>query len=126
MRDGFWPCSSAVGIGLHNFGEGLAIAAAFTLGEAALGSLLIIGFTLHNTTEGLAMVAPLARRNKGEQGQVPMGALVRLGLIGGAPTILGAWLGGFIYSPVWALLCLALGVGAIAQVVVQILKSDGG
>jgi zinc transporter, ZIP family len=116
----------AVGIGLHNFGEGLAIAAAFTLGEAALGSLLIIGFTLHNTTEGLAMVAPLARSKTGEQGQVPMGALVRLGLIGGAPTILGAWLGGFIYSPVWALLCLALGVGAIAQVVVQILKQMAG
>jgi zinc transporter, ZIP family len=116
----------AVGIGLHNFGEGLAIAAAFTLGEAALGSLLIIGFTLHNTTEGLAMVAPLARRKTGEQGRVPLGALVRLGLIGGAPTILGAWLGGFIYSPVWALLCLALGVGAIAQVVVQILRQMAG
>ena len=51
----------AVGIGLHNFGEGLAIGAAFALGEAALGSLLIIGFTLHNTTEGLAIVAPLSR-----------------------------------------------------------------
>jgi zinc transporter, ZIP family len=57
---------------------------------------------------------------------VPMGALVRLGLIGGAPTILGAWLGGFVYSPVWALLCLALGVGAIAQVVVQILRQMAG
>ena len=51
----------AVGIGLHNFGEGLAIGAAFALGEAALGSLLIVGFTLHNTTEGLAIVSPLAR-----------------------------------------------------------------
>ena len=51
----------ATGIGLHNFGEGLAIGAAFALGEAALGTLLVIGFTLHNTTEGLAIVAPLAR-----------------------------------------------------------------
>jgi len=110
----------AVGIGLHNFGEGLAIGAAFTLGEAALGSLLIIGFALHNTTEGLAIVAPLARRADGKPTSVTVGSLVRLGLIGGAPTIAGAWLGGFIYSPVWALLCLALGVGAIAQVVVQI------
>ena len=63
----------AVGIGLHNFGEGLAIGAAFALGEAALGTLLIVGFTLHNTTEGLAIVAPLAR----ERPSVP--ALVRSG-----------------------------------------------
>lgn len=110
----------AIGIGLHNFGEGLAIAAAFVLGEAALGSLLIIGFTLHNTTEGLAIVAPLARRTAGS-GRVPLSALVRLGLIGGVPTIAGAWLGAFVYSPVWAVLFLGLGVGAIAQVVVQIL-----
>lgn len=116
----------AVGIGLHNFGEGLAIGAAFTLGEAALGSLLIVGFALHNTTEGLAIVAPLARRTDGEPASVTGGSLVRLGLIGGVPTIVGAWLGGFIYSPVWALLCLAVGVGAIAQVVVQILGQMSG
>ena len=116
----------AVGIGLHNFGEGLAIGAAFTLGEAALGSLLIVGFALHNTTEGLAIVAPLARHTDGAPASVAVGSLVRLGLIGGMPTIAGAWLGGFIYSPVWALLCLALGVGAIAQVVVQILGQMSG
>jgi zinc transporter ZupT len=116
----------AIGIGLHNFGEGLAIAAAFALGEAALGSLLIIGFTLHNTTEGLAMVAPLAHRTAEGPARVPLGALVRLGLIGGVPTIAGAWLGGFVYSPVWALLCLALGVGAIAQVVIQVLGQMAG
>jgi zinc transporter ZupT len=116
----------AVGIGLHNFGEGLAIGAAFTLGEAALGSLLIVGFALHNTTEGLAIVAPLARRTNGEPASVTVGSLVRLGMIGGVPTIAGAWLGGFIYSPVWALLCLAVGVGAIAQVVVQILGQMSG
>jgi len=116
----------AVGIGLHNFGEGLAIGAAFTLGEAALGSLLIVGFALHNTTEGLAIVAPLARRADGAVASVTVGSLVRLGLIGGVPTIAGAWLGGFVYSPVWALVCLALGVGAIAQVVVQILGQMSG
>jgi ZIP family zinc transporter len=110
----------AVGIGIHNFGEGLAIGAAFALGEAALGTLLIVGFALHNTTEGLAIVAPLARQKGREPGPVPVGSLVRLGLIGGVPTIAGAWLGGFVYSPVWALLFLAVGVGAIAQVVVQI------
>jgi ZIP family zinc transporter len=111
----------AVGIGLHNFGEGLAIGSAFALGEAALGTLLIVGFTLHNTTEGLAIVAPLAR----ERQPVSIGKLVTLGLIGGVPTIAGAWLGGFVYSPVWSVLFLAVGVGAIAQVVIQIGRQVG-
>lgn len=114
----------AIGIGLHNFGEGLAIGSAFALGEAALGSLLIVGFTLHNTTEGLAIVAPMARESAGRR--VPVARLVQLGCIGGAPTILGAWIGGFVYSPVWAVLLLALGVGAIGQVTVQILRQSAG
>lgn len=108
----------AIGIGLHNFGEGLAIGSAFALGEAALGTLLIVGFTLHNTTEGLAIVAPLAR----ERRQASIGELVTLGLIGGVPTIAGAWLGGLVYSPVWSVLFLAVGVGAIAQVIGQIVR----
>ncbi|MBI4887855.1 MAG: metal transporter [Acidobacteria bacterium] len=108
----------AVGIGLHNFGEGLAIGSAFALGEAALGTLLIVGFTLHNTTEGLAIVAPLVRARR----HVSIGDLARLGLIGGGPTIAGAWLGGFVYSPVWSVVFLAVGVGAIAQVVGQIVR----
>jgi len=108
----------AVGIGLHNFGEGLAIGSAFALGEGALGTLLIIGFTLHNTTEGLAIVAPLAR----DEQRPSLGELVRLGLIGGVPTIAGAWAGGFVYSPVWSVAFLACGVGAIAQVVGQIIR----
>jgi zinc transporter ZupT len=110
----------AVGIGLHNFGEGLAIGAAFSLGEAALGTLLVIGFTLHNTTEGLAIVAPLARERVGAA------ALVKLGLVGGVPTIAGAWLGGLVYSPVWSVLFLAIGAGAIAQVILQIGKQTAG
>jgi hypothetical protein len=104
----------AVGIGLHNFGEGLAIGAAFALGEAALGTLLIIGFTLHNTTEGLAIVAPIAKARPSVR------TLVWLGLIGGVPTIVGAWVGGLVYSPVVAVACLGLGAGAIAQVIGQI------
>ena len=108
----------AVGIGLHNFGEGLAIGSAFALGEAALGTLLIVGFTLHNTTEGLAIVSPLARARQ----RVSLGDLAKLGLIGGVPTIAGAWLGGFVYSPVWSVTFLAIGVGAIAQVVGQIVR----
>ena len=115
----------AVGIGLHNFGEGLAIGAAFALGEAALGTLLIVGFTLHNTTEGLAIVAPLARAQPtGER--APVGALVKLGLIGGAPMIAGAWLGGLSYAPLWSVVFLALGIGAIAQVSVLLLRQMAG
>ena len=115
----------AVGIGLHNFGEGLAIGAAFALGEAALGSLLIVGFTLHNTTEGLAIVAPLSR-DYPEGSRPPIGTLAMLGLIGGVPTIAGAWLGGFVYSPVWSVVFLALGVGAIAQVTIKIFAQVAG
>ena len=106
----------ATGIGLHNFGEGLAIGAAFALGEAALGALLVIGFTLHNTTEGLAIIAPLARERPS------LAQLARLGAIGGLPTIAGAWVGGMVYSPVLAVLFLGFGAGAIAQVLLQIAR----
>ena len=110
----------ATGIGLHNLGEGLAIGAAFALGEATLGTVLIVGFMLHNTTEGLAIVAPLAKE------PVRVSWLLRLGLLGGAPTIVGAWVGGLIYSPIWSVLFLALGAGAIAQVVVQLTRQVVG
>ncbi len=106
----------AVGIGLHNLGEGLAIGAAFALGEAAFGTLLIVGFTLHNATEGLAIIAPMAKERPS------VWTLVKLGLIGGVPTIAGAWIGGLVYSRPFTVFFLGLGVGAIAQVVVLILR----
>ena len=105
----------AIGIGLHNFGEGLAIGAAVLLGEIALSTFLIIGFTLHNTTEGLAIVAPLAKSRK-----LMLRRLVLMGMIAGAPTIAGAWIGGFLYSPIATIIFLSIGAGAIFQVVYSI------
>jgi len=105
----------ALGIGLHNFGEGLAIGAATLLGELALSSFLILGFTLHNTTEGLAIVSPIAR-----SGKIALRKLLVMGIIAGAPTIVGAWIGGFLYSPILTIVFLSVGAGAIFQVVYQL------
>jgi zinc transporter, ZIP family len=104
----------ALGIGLHNLGEGLAIGTSYATGEIALGTFLVIGFLLHNTTEGLGIVTPLANE------QPRFGSLVLLGALAGVPTILGAWIGGFTYSPAWTTLFLAIGAGAIAQVVYEL------
>jgi zinc transporter ZupT len=101
----------ALGIGLHNLGEGLAIGSAYAAGELALGSALVIGFLLHNTTEGIGIVAPLSRQ------PVRLAGLVGLGALAGVPTVFGAWIGGLSYSPVATVLFLAIGAGAVIQVV---------
>jgi zinc transporter ZupT len=103
----------SIGIGLHNFGEGLAIGASVVLGEIALGTFLIVGFMLHNTTEGFAIVSPLAKTRVRRM----VVKLIILGLIAGVPTIFGTWIGGFIYSPIAAIIFLSIGAGAIFQVV---------
>jgi zinc transporter ZupT len=105
----------AIGIGLHNLGEGLAIGSAYAVGSLALGATLVVGFALHNTTEGLAIVAPVARDRAAR-----VGRLALLGLIAGAPAVLGAWIGASAYQPGIAALMFGIGAGAIAQVIVQI------
>ena len=101
----------ALGIGLHNLAEGLAIGGAFALGRASLGAFLVIGFMVHNLTEGPAVVAPLA------EGRRPsLWHFGALGLLAGAPVVLGGWLGSLAQSPTLGALFLAVGVGAILQV----------
>lgn len=104
----------AFGIGLHNLGEGLAIGSAFAIGEVALGVFLIIGFTLHNVTEGIGIAAPIARE------AIELKHLIALAAIAGGPAILGTWIGAFTYSPVWTAVFLAIGVGAILQVIYEV------
>jgi ZIP family zinc transporter len=108
----------AIGIGLHNLGEGLAIGSAYAIGELALGAFLVFGFALHNTTEGLAIVAPLA----GER-RPSLGRLAGLGLVAGAPAILGAFIGASAFNPELAALLIGFGIGAIAQVIVQLVPA---
>jgi ZIP family zinc transporter len=105
----------ALGIGLHNLGEGLAIGSAYAIGSLALGAALVVGFALHNTTEGLAIVAPAAKES------VSLKRLALLGLLAGAPAVLGAWVGASAFDPSLAALLFGVGAGAIAQVIVQIL-----
>jgi ZIP family zinc transporter len=108
----------ALGIGLHNLGEGLAIGSAYAVGSLALGAALVVGFALHNTTEGLAIVAPVSREQAAGRKR-----LVRLGLLGllaGAPAIVGAAIGAAAFDPSVGAFLFGLGAGAIAQVVVQI------
>ncbi len=107
----------AVGIGLHNLSEGLAIGAAYAIGSISLGAFLVIGFALHNTTEGLAIVAPAASQPPA------LRRLLALGLIAGTPAILGACLGALAFNPSLASLLLGVGAGAIVQVIVQLVPS---
>jgi zinc transporter ZupT len=109
----------AIGIGLHNLGEGLAIGAAYNVGEISLGAFLVVGFIIQNITEGLGVIAPVLRDRPGFR------HLMLMGLIAGAPAILGAWIGGFSPSSTLAVLFLGIGAGAIFEVVYEIARMIG-
>ena len=104
----------ALGIGVHNLGEGLAIGTSFATGELQLGAFLVIGFMVHNVTEGLGIAAPASG------GRVTLAQLAGLALIAGAPAILGAWLGGYAANDVLAALFFGIAAGAALQVVVEV------
>jgi len=107
----------ALGIGLHNLGEGLLIGTAYATGALALGAFLVVGFALHNATEGLAIVAPIAREAPSPR------RLAALGLLAGGPAVLGAWLGAAAPNPAVSALLFGAGAGAIVQVIVQLVPS---
>ena len=106
----------AIGIGLHNLGEGLAIGAAYSVGAASLGTFLVVGFIIQNITEGLGIIAPVLKDRPTWR------SLALMGVIGGAPAIVGAWVGGLSYSAVLSVLFLAIGAGAVFEVVYEIGK----
>jgi zinc transporter ZupT len=110
----------AVGIGLHNLGEGLAIGTAYTTGALALGAFLVVGFALHNTTEGLAIVAPIASSPPSLQ------RLATLGLIAGAPAVLGAWIGASAFNSSVAAFLFGAGAGWFVTVFVLLAPSLRG
>ena len=108
----------ALGIGLHNLGEGLAIGTSFRFSEITLGSFLVVGFMIHNVTEGLGIAAPAA-----EAGAQPSyGRLAWLAVLAGFPAVIGAWLGGFLAGDILAVLFFGLAAGAALEVVVEVAR----
>jgi len=106
----------AVGIGLHNFGEGLAIGSSFALGELTLGTFFVVGFMIHNVTEGLGIAAPAAEGGE----RVSTARLAALVAVAGVPAILGAWVGGFVTSDLLGVLFFAAAAGAALEVVTEV------
>jgi zinc transporter, ZIP family len=104
----------ALGVGAHNFGEGLAIGASFAANELAVGSVLVLGFALHNTTEGIALVAPIAKQ------RTRLLTLLALALLAGVPLVPGLWLGTFSSAPHWAAVFFGIGAGAVAEVIIEL------
>jgi ZIP family zinc transporter len=113
----------AVGIGLHNFAEGLAIGQAAASDEIALATLLVVGFALHNATEGFGIVAPLTGDvgPDGERVLPSWGFLLAMGAIGGGPTFIGTAVGHAFTSEAVSVVFLTLAAGSIIYVVVQLI-----
>jgi ZIP family zinc transporter len=107
----------AVGIGLHNFSEGLAIGQSAAGGEIQLAVVLVVGFALHNATEGFGITAPLAGGSR-RPSWLQLGVL---GIIGGLPTLAGTLLGGVFVSDLISIVFLALAAGSILYVIVQLI-----
>ena len=114
----------ALGIGLHNLGEGLVVGAAFAAGEAALAAFLVIGFVIHNVTEGFGIAAPLAKVRP------PFTAFAGLALLAGLPAFFGVFIGARAVDPFWTAVCFGVGAGAIAQVIFEVaallVRRNGG
>jgi zinc transporter ZupT len=115
----------ALGIGLHNFGEGLAVGAAIATGAAALATFLVVGFVIHNVTEGIGIAAPLVTAER----RASLPAFVGLAALAGLPAIAGIFLGTAAVSPYWTAVAFGVGAGAILQVIVEvtalIVRRDG-
>ncbi len=126
-RQGLSPARSlslfiALGIGLHNFAEGLAIGQSAAAGEFGLALVLIVGFGLHNATEGFGIVAPMA----GESGAPGWRFLALLGLIGGGPTFVGTLVGRAWVSDFVSVAFLTLAAGSILYVIIELLNVNRG
>jgi ZIP family zinc transporter len=115
----------AVGIGLHNFAEGLAIGQSAARNDIALAATLVIGFALHNATEGFGIVAPLAADTDETAGRPSWGFLLAMGLIGGGPTFVGTWIGHGFTNDAVSVAFLSLAAGSIVYVVAQLLGIAG-
>jgi zinc transporter ZupT len=105
----------ALGIGIHNFGEGLAVGAALATGAAALATFLVVGFAIHNVSEGFGISVPLVGRSPS------LITFVWLALLAGIPAVPGVWLGSQAVGPFWIALCFGIGAGAILQVIIEVL-----
>ncbi len=111
----------AIGIGLHNFGEGMAIGSSAARGEIGLATILVIGFGLHNATEGFGITAPLAANASEDRPRPSWLFLLGLAAIGGGPTFIGTWVGHSFTSDPLSVIFLTLAAGSILYVVIQLL-----
>jgi zinc transporter ZupT len=113
----------ALGIGLHNFGEGLVVGASFATGAAALATFLVVGFVIHNVTEGIGIAAPLLRVRPS------VWVFIGLALLAGLPAVFGVWIGAQAVNPYFVALCFGIGAGAILQVIIEVVglttRSEG-